>query len=252
MLAKLLKTRRSTPAVPAIPPGERVYAIGDVHGCLAELDQVLAAIEADEAARAPARTTLIFVGDLVDRGPCSAQTVERVRTLAQTRSVRCLLGNHEEVLIGALDGEPGALKLFCRIGGRETSLSYGIDAQEFEDADYAELSAALRRTVPAAHLRFMREMEDMIEIGDYLFVHAGVRPDIALSDQRPEDLRWIRTRFLDHAKPLDKMVVHGHTISDEVQIRPHRIGIDTGAFHSGVLSALGLEGTTRWTLQSSG
>lgn len=250
MLAKLLKTRRSTPAAPAIPPGERVYAIGDVHGCLAELDRLLGEIEADEARRGLSRTTLIFVGDLVDRGPCSAQAVERVRALSQTRAVRCLLGNHEEVMLGAVDGDPAALKLFCRIGGRETSISYGIDAPEYEGADYAELAGALRRTVPAAHIRFMRDMEDMIEIGDYLFVHAGVRPDVALSDQRPEDLRWIRTRFLDHGRPLAKMVVHGHTITDEVQTRPHRIGIDTGAFHTGVLSAVGLEGTARWTLRS--
>ena len=250
MLAKLLKSRRSTPAAPAIPAGERVYAIGDVHGCLAELDRVLDAIEADEATRAPARTTMIFVGDLVDRGPASAQVVERVRTLAQTRPVRCLLGNHEEVMLGALDGDPAALKLFCRIGGRETALSYGIDATDYERADYAELAGELRRTVPKAHGAFLRAMEDMIEIGDYLFVHAGVRPDVALSDQQPEDLRWIRSRFLDHDRPLEKMVVHGHTIAETVETRPHRIGIDTGAFHTGLLSALGLQGGERWVLQS--
>lgn len=250
MLAKLLKLRRSAPPAPTIPPGERVYAIGDVHGCLDELDRLLAAIEADEAAREAARTTLVFVGDLVDRGPASAQVVERVRQLAAMRTVRCLLGNHEEILLGSLDGDQSALKLFCRVGGRETALSYGIDEEEFERADYAELATALRRTVPTAHLRFLTAMEDMIEMGDYLFVHAGVHPDVALSDQRPADLRWIRTRFLDHDRALGKMVVHGHTIADEVEFRPHRIGIDTGAFHSGVLTALGLEGTSRWTLQS--
>lgn len=250
MLAKFLKSRRSAPSAPAIPPGERVYAIGDVHGCLDELDRLLAAIEGDEAAREPARTTLVFVGDLVDRGPASSQVVERVRRLAETRAVRCLLGNHEEILLGALDGDQGALKLFCRVGGRETALSYGIDEEEYERADYAELAAALRRTVPTPHLRFMTAMENMIEVGDYLFVHAGVRPDVALIDQRPEDLRWIRGRFLDHGRALEKMVVHGHTIADEVEFRTHRIGIDTGAFHSGVLTALGLEATAQWILQS--
>ena len=250
MLAKLLKSRRPTPVVPAIPAGERVYAIGDVHGCLPELNRVLAAIEADDAAREPSRTTLIFVGDLVDRGPASAQVVERVRTLAQTRPVRCLLGNHEEVMLGALDGDPVALKLFCRIGGRETALSYGIDAADYERADYTELAAELRRTVPTSHGDFLRAMEDMIEIGDYLFVHAGVRPDVALTDQQPEDLRWIRARFLDHDRPLEKMVVHGHTIADGVQTRSHRIGIDTGAFHTGTLTALGLQAAERWVLQS--
>ena len=252
MLANLLKTRRSTPAAPAVPPGERVYAIGDVHGCLAELDHVLAAIEADEAARGPARTTLVFLGDLVDRGPCSAQAVERVRQLAAVRPVRCLLGNHEEILLDALAGDPAAVKLFCRIGGRETALSYGMDAQDYERADYDTLVAALRRLVPDPHRDFLATMEDMVEIGDYLFVHAGVRPDVALTDQRAEDLRWIRTRFLDHGRPLEKMVVHGHSIADDVQTRPHRIGIDTGAFNSGVLTALGLEGAARWIIQSGG
>ena len=90
----------------------------------------------------------------------------------------------------------------------------------------------------------------MVEIGDYLFVHAGVRPDLALADQRPQDLRWIRTRFLDHDRPLGKMVVHGHTIADAVQHCVHRIGIDTGAFHTGKLTALGMEGDDRWSLQS--
>ena len=251
MLANLLKSRRSAAAAaPSIPAGERVYAIGDVHGCLDELDRVLAAIEADEAARAAARTTLIFVGDLVDRGPASAQVVERVRILADARPVRCLLGNHEEVMLGALDGDPAALKLFCRIGGRETAMSYGVGADAYERADYAGLADELRRAVPASHVAFARAMEDMIEIGDYLFVHAGVRPDVALSDQQPEDLRWIRTRFLQHDRPLEKMVVHGHTIAGAVQTRPHRIGIDTGAFHTGVLTALALEGTDRWVLQS--
>ena len=200
--------------------------------------------------REAAQTTLVFVGDLVDRGPASAQVVERVRRLAETRLVRCLLGNHEEILLGALNGDQSALKLFCRIGGRETALSYGIDEDEFERADYAELATALRRTVPTAHLRFLTAMEEKIEVGDYLFVHAGVRPDVALSDQRPADLRWIRTPFLDHDRALEMMVVHGHTIADEVEFRPHRIGIDTGAFQSGVLTSLGLQGAEQWILQS--
>jgi serine/threonine protein phosphatase 1 len=251
MLAKLLKSRRSAPiAAPSLPAGERIYAIGDVHGCLAELDRLLAAIVQDEAGRERARTTLIFLGDLVDRGPASAQVVRRVRQLATMRQVRCLAGNHEEILLAAMDGDAAALKLFCRIGGRETALSYGMSASEYEGADYDELAAALRRRVSAEDRAFLTAMEDMIEIGDYLFVHAGVRPDLDLAEQRTADLRWIRTRFLDHDRPLAKMVVHGHTISDEVETRPHRIGVDTGAYLTGTLSALGLEDDRRWTLRS--
>ena len=250
MLAKLLRSRRSPVSLPAIPAGERVYAIGDVHGCLDELDRLLALIDADDAARVPSRTTLIFLGDLIDRGPASAQVVERVRRLMIERSVRCLTGNHEEVFLHALDGDAKALKLFCRIGGRETALSYGLSADEYEHADYQELETALSRLVPIEHRAMLEAGEDMIVVGDYLFVHAGIRPQASLDDQRTADLRWIRDTFLDHDRPLEKMVVHGHTITDTVETRPHRIGIDTGAFDSGVLTALGLEGADRWTLQS--
>lgn len=251
MLARLLRSRRTAPvAAPAIPAGERIYAIGDVHGCLAELEVLLRAIEADEVAREPAATTLIFLGDLVDRGPASAQVVERVRRLAETRAVRCLAGNHEEVFLDAMEGDAAALKLFCRIGGRETALSYGIGEAEYERADFAELAAALDRRVPVAHRAFLTSFEDMIEVGDYLFVHAGVNPATALAEQRPADLRWIRGRFLDHGRALEKMVVHGHTIAPEVEQRVHRIGVDTGAFDTGVLSALALEGDRRWVLHS--
>lgn len=250
MLAKLLKSRRPVLAAPAVPAGQRVYAIGDVHGCLAELDRLLAAIDADDIARGPSQTTLVVIGDLVDRGPDSAGVLARVRELADARAVRCLFGNHEEVFADALAGDAAALKLFCRIGGRETALSYGMSEQEYEHADYAELALALQARVPAADRDFMSRMEDMIEIGDYLFVHAGVHPAIALDEQRTADLRWIRTRFLDHDRSLGRMVVHGHTISEEVEFRNHRIGIDTGAFRTGTLTALGLENGERWTLQS--
>ncbi|WP_425229477.1 metallophosphoesterase family protein [Sphingomonas sp.] len=251
MIGKFLRSRRSLAPGSAIPAGQRVYAIGDVHGCLAELDRLLAQIDADDAARGPADTTLVFLGDLVDRGPDSARVVERVVQLTSDRAdVHCLLGNHEEVFIGALSGDEKALRLFCRIGGHETALSYGMTALAYERADYGELAEALQRLVPAAHRSFLAGCEDMVAIGDYLFVHAGVAPDLPLDRQRPEDLRWIRARFLDHDRPLERTIVHGHTIAPEVEIRPHRIGIDTGAYQSGVLTALALEGQERWVLQS--
>lgn len=251
MLAKLLKTNRSPVPTPTIPAGQRVYAIGDVHGCLAQLDTLLAMIDADDRARGAAQTTLVFLGDLVDRGPQSAQVVARVRTLAEERGdVRLLLGNHEEIFLESLNGDLGALKLFCRVGGRETALSYGLSPAEYERLDYAELHAALLERVPAADRAFLTAAEDMVTVGDYLFVHAGVRPDTPLDQQRITDLRWIRDRFLQHGRPLEKMVVHGHTIADQVEFCAHRIGIDTGAFATGRLTALGLEGDARWELQT--
>lgn len=252
MFSKFLRSRRSGPPRPEIPAGRRVYAIGDVHGCIAELNELLALIEADEAARLAAETTLIFIGDLVDRGPASAQVLERLSTLASSRpDVRFLAGNHEEIFLRALAGEPKALRMFCRIGGRETALSYGISPAEYERLDYEELAAALQRVVPAGHRTFLEQLEDMIVIGDYVFVHAGVHPHAELDEQEATDLRWIRSPFLDHGRPLAKMVVHGHTIAAELDRQPHRIGIDTGAYSTGRLTALGLEAGESWHLQTS-
>ena len=252
MLAKFLNLRRSPVWRPALPPGRRVYAIGDVHGCLAELDQLLAMIDADDAARDPAATTLIFIGDLIDRGPASAQVVARVMALqAAGGDVRVLAGNHEEVFVAALAGDEKALRLFCRIGGRETALSYGIASTVYERTDHAELGDLLGRHVPPVHRAFFHSLRDMVVMGDYAFVHAGLRPGVPLEEQRTEDLRWIRGPFLDHPQPLDKMVVHGHTIVDQVIRRSHRVGIDTGAYCTGRLTALGLEGDQTWDLQTS-
>ena len=234
-----------------MPPGERVYAVGDVHGCLEQLDRLLALIEADDTARGQAETTLIFIGDLVDRGPASAQVIERLLLLSKRRAnLRFLAGNHEEIFQRALDGEDKALRLFCRIGGRETALSYGLTADDYDRMDYSELAAALQRHVPAEHRVFLERMEDSIVVGDYMFVHAGVHPGTDLEQQNISDLRWIRSPFLDHGRPLAKMVVHGHTIAEDLDVHPHRIGIDTGAYATGRLTALGLEGEESWRLQT--
>jgi serine/threonine protein phosphatase 1 len=253
MLKKLLNARRSTVTpLTAIPEGERVYAVGDVHGCADLLDQLLARIDADDRARDPARTTIVFLGDLVDRGPASAAVIERLRLLAAERpDTRFLLGNHEEVFLESLKGEPKALRMFCRIGGRETIMSYGLDADDYDRMDYEELHAAMRVRVPAEHQAFLESFEDMVTIGDYVFVHAGVRPGTDLAAQRGADLRWIRNPFLDHDRALDKMVVHGHTISAGLDEQVHRIGVDTGAYETGILTALGLEGSARWTVQAT-
>lgn len=252
MFSKLFRPRdRSTTKMPAIPEGERVYAVGDVHGCDDLLGALIEMIEADDQARGPAQTTIIFLGDLVDRGPSSAAVLDRLSALAASHhNVRFLLGNHEEIFLGALDAEPKALRLFCRIGGRETILSYGMDPAEYDRLDYEEFAHRIVQLVPAEHKTFLSGFEDMITIGDYVFVHAGVRPDKSLDSQRTADLRWIRDPFLDHRAPLEKMVVHGHTVVDQVDARPHRIAIDTGAYATGRLTALGLEGVETWILQT--
>jgi serine/threonine protein phosphatase 1 len=252
MISKLFKSRgRASATSSSIPEGRRIYAIGDVHGCVDLLDELIAAIDADGAARGPAATTMIFLGDLIDRGPASAAVLDRLIGLSETRSdTRFLLGNHEEIFLGALRGEAKALRLFCRIGGRETILSYGMDEAEYEQLDYDQLAERMAMLVPARHRAFLETFEDLIEIGDYAFVHAGIRPETPLDRQRPSDLRWIRDPFLDHRGRLEKIVVHGHTVVDAIERRPHRIGIDTGAYMTGCLSALGLEAAGQWELQT--
>lgn len=244
---RVLGTRQGT-----IPAGERIYAIGDIHGRLDLLDDLLIRIAADDQSRPEAQTTLIFLGDLVDRGPQSAQVVERVRSLASTETgVRLLLGNHEEVFLKALSGDIDTLRFFTKIGGKETIISYGITPTEYDQLDYSELADAFRSHVPAAHRTFLEGAEDMIIIGDYVFVHAGIRPQTSLTDQKAKDLRWIREDFLRHEGPLERIVVHGHTISEEIEWAESRIGLDTGAYMSGRLSALALEGSERWTLEAA-
>lgn len=243
--------RSPEPPPPAVPPGERVYAIGDVHGCLDQLVTLLDRIDEDDARRGPARTTLVLLGDLVDRGPRSAQVLDLAIALrAERPTTRFLMGNHEELFLTAIDGSDEALRLFCRVGGRETVLSYGLAPDAYERMEYEALRDWLAQGVPAAHRDFMSGMEGLVEFGDYAFVHAGVRPNVPLAQQKDEDLRWIRQPFLGHRGRFERMIVHGHTITPEVDRQPGRIGIDTGAYTGGPLTAIGLEATESWLLQA--
>lgn len=254
MIGQLFRRRTAAPAIErCVPAGQRIYAIGDVHGRLDLLDTLLAAIRADDEQRGPSQSRIIFLGDLIDRGPNSAQVVARaIEFSTGPWDCQFLLGNHEEVFLKAMAGDLKALAFFNRIGGRETILSYGISEEEYRDCDYPELLALLTERVPASHLAFLSGFEDLIIIGDFAFVHAGVKPGQSLADQRTGDLRWIRHEFLDHNDGFEKVIVHGHTITDEVEVRPHRIGLDTGAYSSGRLTAMGFEAGNRWVLDTAG
>jgi serine/threonine protein phosphatase 1 len=234
----------------AVPEGRRIYAVGDIHGRLDLLDALLDMIGQDDCKRGAVASELIFLGDLIDRGPDSSGVVERLMALGQARPVRFLMGNHEEVFLRAMEGDPKALRFLIRIGGRETLLSYGISESEYRGLDYDELLPLAQSKVPTAHLAFLAAFEKWIEVGDYLFVHAGLRPGVAVADQSTSDLCWIREDFLSHRDSFGKMVVHGHSISEDIDERPNRIGIDTGAFASGRLTAIGLEGSERWYLST--
>ncbi|MGB3738029.1 MAG: metallophosphoesterase family protein [Pontixanthobacter sp.] len=232
-----------------LPAGERAYVIGDIHGRNDLFEQLVDAIQIDDAARQPAHTTVILLGDLIDRGPDSAGVIRTARKLAKRGRLRCLMGNHEEMFLDAFD-DAGVLRHFLKHGGRETILSYGISREEFGKADLKQLQKLLRDRVPDKHVEFLRDFEDMIELGDYLFVHAGIDPHRPIDEQRPRELRWIREPFLNHRDRHSHMVVHGHTITQEIDERKNRIGIDTGAYRHGRLTALVLEGEDRRVIQA--
>ena len=239
------------PDAPRVPAGRRVYAVGDIHGRLDLLEQLLGLIEQDDAARGEADTLLIFLGDLVDRGPNSRGVVERLLRLSRERGgVEFVMGNHDQVFLEAASGSAGATRYMVRIGGRPTIASYGITEREYAEADFDQLTRMLAARVPREHLDFLASFKPSVELGDYVFVHAGVRPGVPLGEQDAQDLCWIRDEFLHHRSSFEKMVVHGHSISEAVEMRPNRIGIDTGAYATGKLTALGLESDRRWLLST--
>ena len=254
MLARLFnRTATKRPLETArVPDGVRIYAIGDVHGRNDLLQSLLDQIDCDNAARGTAETQMIFLGDLVDRGDDSSGVIETAISLqASERNVRFLLGNHEEVFVKACrKRDIKTLRFFLKIGGDATLQSYPIPRSEYLALTLEELAERLPSLVPEAHLAFLESFEDQIVIGDYAFVHAGIRPGVALSEQKRSDLRWIREEFTEHRGDLEKVIVFGHTIYPEVEERGSRIGIDTGAFASGVLTAIGLEGGEHWYLQT--
>lgn len=240
--------RRTAAPAPRVADGRIVYAIGDIHGRLDCLEDLLARIDADPD-RGDERVTLVFLGDLIDRGPDSRGVVERVMALcAASDDVHCLCGNHEELLLEAADGARQALGIFNRAGGRETLLSYGVDDATYEREDLKGVQRLIGEHVPADHLAFLRSLPDKIVVDDYVMVHAGLRPGVALDDQKSSDLRWIRAPFLDHGGRFDHFVVHGHTVTEEPDVRGNRIGIDTGAYRTGRLTALVLKGDSRYFL----
>jgi serine/threonine protein phosphatase 1 len=231
--------------------GRRAYVVGDIHGRLDLLDELLAKIERELEDRPARQALLVFVGDLIDRGPSSAQVVERLRTYRR-RGVRpvFLLGNHEEVLLRILGGDSGLIAKWRQFGGSECLQSYGLDPARLANLSGDEALAVVRNAIPREHVQFLESFADSCRFGDYLFVHAGVRPGIALDQQRQSDLRWIREPFLMDDTDHGFVVVHGHTIIPAVEERPNRIGIDTGAYRSGVLTALAIDGSVRWTLDT--
>ena len=233
------------------PPGKRAYAIGDVHGRLDLLENILQQIEQDIGERPTKSNHIIFLGDLIDRGPSSRGVIERLIDY-HPDNIKChfIMGNHEEVLVRGLRGEPAQLDNWLRHGGDATAQSYGVDQAYLRQQGAEALEHALLSAIPARHVEFMAGFLDRIHFGDYLMVHAGVRPGTPITEQHPSDLRWIRREFLDSQADHGFVIVHGHTVEPDISNRPNRIGIDTGAYDTGVLSAVRLEGEDVCFLQA--
>lgn len=249
-LKKMLQFGGSTASV---PEGLTAYAIGDIHGRIDLLDDLLKQIENDAAEQASTRRILIFLGDYVDRGWKSKQVLDRLCGLEMEGfELIFLKGNHEEALLSFLD-DALFLDSWRQYGGLETLHAYGLKDLNFQaDADYMRrVRAEFGTALPDRHKEFLRDLLNSFELGDYFFAHAGVRPGVALDQQRPKDLLWIRDEFLNSQLDFGRRVVHGHCPAETPQVRVNRIGVDTGAYITGCLTTVVLKGSDVRFLQTS-
>ena len=227
-----------------IPEGIRVYAVGDVHGRADLLEKIFGSIDADLNSRPAEATIEVFLGDYIDRGPASRKVLDRLIDRRRSHQTLCLRGNHEAYMLEFLE-DSTIFDEWSRYGGRETLMSYGlIPSLNINPDERVRLANAFKHALPEKHHRFLTGLRTTFTCGDFHFVHAGVRPGIPLREQSKEDLMWIREDFLTYEEQFEKIIVHGHTPVVNADIRPNRINIDTGAFATGHLTCLVLEGQT--------
>lgn len=217
-----------------------VYAIGDIHGRLDLLNIMEAAIADDIGSTNPAEPLICYLGDYIDRGPHSAQVIERLCGPFEDDVPRIFLkGNHEDRMIDFLVDPAKNGPAWMQFGGRDALDSYGVPVPtNLDDVDWPALRDALSDKLPDKHGTFLAALRLGWVWRDYLFVHAGIRPDTPLDQQSPRDLMWIREPFLSSTQDWGIKVVHGHVIVDEPVLRSNRFGIDTGAYQSGKLTCL--------------
>lgn len=237
---------RPAPAPAQAPAGSRIYAVGDIHGRIDLLARLRSMIVEDASRHPTGRKLVVYLGDYVDRGPDSRGVIDLLarEPLPGFESV-FLKGNHEDSMLRFL-GDPGVAAAWMAYGGEATLYSYGVrppDSRRVEDVLGAQ--KAFAQALPPEHLAFLEDLKLVHVEGDYAFVHAGFRAGVPIALQDPEDMMWIRNEFLFSDADFGKVAVHGHTITDRPEIRPNRIGIDTGAFATGTLTCLALEGTER-------
>lgn len=237
---------------PQLDSGQRVYAVGDIHGRADLLDRLLALIEEHAKQHPSSEKTLVFLGDYVDRGKDSKGVIGRLRALNWPGwKFVFLRGNHDQAVLDFLV-DAKFYRAWRPFGAGETLSSYDVIPPRFDrEAEFEKARQDFTEKLPPEHIEFLQNLELFYTQGDYYFCHAGVRPGIPLDEQVAQDLLWIRDDFLYHRKPFEKMVVHGHTPAPKPTKTPHRIGVDTGAHATHCLTAVALEGKHHTFLQTT-
>ena len=255
MFSRILAALRRRPLAepepgPAIPTGAVLYAIGDIHGRADLLEPLLAEIRLQGASGG--RTIVVGLGDYVDRGADTKGVVDRLLDLAALPGIeaRFLCGNHDQILLDFLE-DPERGPYWARVGGKQTLESYGVEAPAGKQGgQWRRARDAFAAALPQRQLDFFQGLATSFSFGDYFFAHAGAKPGTALEAQAEQDLLWIRQPFLDHEDAFEQIVVHGHTPAEDAHADHRRIGLDTGAYMSGVLSACRFEGRSRRLIQA--
>ena len=232
-----------------------LYAIGDIHGQLDELDNALSLIEADGGPNA----TIVFLGDYTDRGPNSCRVIERlIEGKNSSKPWYFLKGNHDRMFSWYLKLNPihdphlfhGLHWLHPRMGGENTLLSYGIELDQ--ERRSGEIHSEARQKVPETHIKFLDSLDLMYRTSDLVFVHAGIRPGVELDAQKENDLLWIREGFIDDKTDHGPLIVHGHIALDKPTHFGNRVDLDGGAAYGSTLTPVVFEGRNCWTLASDG
>ena len=232
----------------SVPESAVIYAIGDIHGRDDLLAKLHAAIEEElVTVTEPREATVVYLGDYIDRGPDSRAVINRLldQPVKGAKSV-FLKGNHEDVMLRFIAGESGG-QSWLSIGGGATAKSYGVPMSpgESDRGTRSTIRKHLREKVPERHIAFLSDLRMVYEAGDYLFVHAGIRPGRPLEEQSPQDLLWIRREFLTSRRNHGRIIVHGHSASEKTVVKRNRICVDTAAYATDCLSCVVLAGTSR-------
>lgn len=224
------------------PADTRIYAVGDIHGRADLLSEIIGRIDDDIRRRPIAHAVEVYLGDYIDRGPRSRTVIDLLAVRLVANRAICLRGNHEAVMEGFLQ-DPAILDYWQQLGGMQTLASYGIELRNGTETA-RDLHRSLLGVFPRAHELFMQCLRYQFSCGDFLFVHAGIRPGTPIDQQNPNDLIWIRDEFLDSSQDHGHFIVHGHTPVPHADIRHNRINIDTGAWRTGTLTCIAIEGST--------